>query len=184
VPQEKGKKLLALSPKTVSRRLTGAHKIPDRLMSRIGRPDPYQFAGTVQTHQRNRIPTIRLDPLARAFRDQRRSNRQAVVPERLHLVIKPVSRRPGLKADMQVVVSGRQSLDRFLDRQWAVLDIACRPPSAIATACFFLATSKATKTSLCFSMVRPPYMRLGSACPSNPRSYLYERAGPRLSPRT
>jgi len=101
VPQEKGKKLLALSPKTVSRRLTGAHKIPDRLMSRIGRPDPYQFAGTVQTHQRNRIPTIRLDPLARAFRDQRRSNRQAVVPERLHLVIKPVSRRPGLKAANQ-----------------------------------------------------------------------------------
>jgi hypothetical protein len=34
-----------------------------------------------------------------------------------------------------------------------------------------LATSKATKTLLCFPMVRPPCMRLGSACPSNPRSY-------------
>ena len=33
------------------------------------------------------------------------------------------------------------------------------------------------------SMVRPPCMRLGSACPSNPRSYLHERAGHRLSPR-
>src|SRR6516225_3619045 len=58
----------------------------------------------------------------------------------------------------------------------------CRPPSAIATACFFLATSKATKTSLCFPMVRPPCMRLGSANPSNPRPYLHERAGHRREP--
>ena len=28
------------------------------------------------------------------------------------------------------------------------------------------------------------WVRLGSACPSNPRSYLHERAGHRLSPRT
>ena len=34
---------------------------------------------------------------------------------------------------------------------------------------FFLATSKATKTSLCFPMVRSPCMRLGSVRPSNPR---------------
>ena len=96
-------------------------------MSRIGRPDPCQFTGTVQTRQRNRIPTVRLDPLARSFRDQRRSDHQAVVPERLHLAIKPISRRPGLKADMQLAVPGRQSLDRLLDRQWAVLDIAEKP---------------------------------------------------------
>ena len=58
-----------------------------------------------------------------------------------------------------------------------------RPPSATAIACLFLATSKATKASLCFPMVRPPCMRLGSVRPSNPRSYLHERAGHRLSPR-
>jgi hypothetical protein len=45
-----------------------------------------------------------------------------------------------------------------------------RPPSAIATACFLLATSKATKTSLCFPMLRPPCMRLRSVRPSNPCS--------------
>jgi hypothetical protein len=69
-------------------------------MGRVGRPDPCQFTGTVQTRQRNRIPTIRLDPLARSFRDQRRSDHQAVVPESLHLAIKPVSRKPGFEADM------------------------------------------------------------------------------------
>ena len=58
VPQQEGKKLLSLSPKIVSRRLTSARKIPDRLVSRIGRPDPGQFTGTVQTRQRNRIPTF------------------------------------------------------------------------------------------------------------------------------
>ena len=38
VPQEKGKKLLALSSKIVPRRFAGARKIAHRLMSRIGRP--------------------------------------------------------------------------------------------------------------------------------------------------
>jgi hypothetical protein len=68
VPKQEGKKLLALPPKIVSRGLTGANKVPDRLMSRIGRPDPCQFTGAMQTRQRNRIPTVRLDPLARSFR--------------------------------------------------------------------------------------------------------------------
>ena len=154
VPEEEREKLLALSPKIVSRRLTGANKVPDRLMSRIGRPDPCQFTGTVQTRQRNRIPTVRLDPLARSFRDQRRSDHQAIAPERLHLAIKPVSRRPGLKADVQLVVPGRQSLDRLLDRQWVVLDIAEKPHFSLPPSFCdrhrvlpLLATSKATKTS-------------------------------------
>jgi hypothetical protein len=124
VPQQEGKKLLALSPKIVSRRLAGAHKIPDRLRSRIWRPDPCQFTGAVKTRQRHRIATVRLDAFARPFRDQRRSDHNAVMPERLHLAIKPISRRPGFKADMPMVVPGRQSLDRLLDRQRAVLDIA------------------------------------------------------------
>ena len=96
-------------------------------MSRIGRPDPGQFAGSVQTRQRDRIAPVRLDPLARSFRDQRRSDHQAIVAERLHLAIKPVSRRPGFEADMQQVVPGRQSLDRPLDRQRTVLDVAKKP---------------------------------------------------------
>jgi hypothetical protein len=44
--------------------------------------------------------------------------------EGLNLAVKPVSRRPSFKADMQPLVSVRQSLDRPLDRQRTVLDIA------------------------------------------------------------
>ena len=47
--------------------------------------------------------------------------------ESLDLAIKPVSRRPSFKADMQPVVSVRQSLDRPLDRQRTVLDVAEKP---------------------------------------------------------
>jgi hypothetical protein len=42
----------------------------------------------------------------------------------LNLAIKPISHRSSFKADMQPVVSVRQSLDRPLDRQRTVLDIA------------------------------------------------------------
>ena len=66
------------------------------------------------------------------------------------------------KTDMQPAVSLRQSLDRPLDRQRAVLHVpenpnsAVPPPSAIAMARFYLATSKATKASLYLPLVRPP----------------------------
>jgi hypothetical protein len=49
------------------------------------------------------------------------------MPERLHLAIEPVSRRPGFEADMQPGVSVSQSLDRPLDRHRIVLDIAHKP---------------------------------------------------------
>ena len=81
----------------------------------------------MQPRQRDRVAPVRLDPLARPFRDQGRSDHHAIVAERLDLAIKPVSRRPGFKADMQPLVSVRQSLDRPLDRQRAVLDIAEKP---------------------------------------------------------
>ena len=50
------------------------------------------------------------------------------------------------------------------------------PPSAIATTCFFLATSKGTKTSLSFPMVRPPCMRLGM--PEQPSFIPARKGGP------
>ena len=71
MPEEEGEKLLTLSPKIVPRRLPGARKIPHRLMRRVGRPPSRKLTRPMKTRQRNRIPTVRLDPLARSFRDQR-----------------------------------------------------------------------------------------------------------------
>src|SRR6516162_8913855 len=105
-----------------------------------------QFAGPMQSRQRDRVALVGLDPLARPFRDQSRSDHEAIVAESLNLAIEPISRRPSFKADMQPVVSICQSLDRPLDRQRTVLDLAEKPdfpsppPSAIATGCVFFAT--------------------------------------------
>jgi hypothetical protein len=190
VPEQEEKQLLAFAPKIVSRRLAGPHKIAHRLMSRVWRPNPCQLAGPMQSRQRDRVAPVRLDALARPFWDQAGATTMQSVAEGVNLAVKPVSRRPGFKADVQTVVPVRQSLDRPLDRKRTVSTSPrnrtspVRPPSAIATACFFFATSNATKDSSYCPMVRPPRMRLGSACPSNPRSYLHERAAHRLSPQT
>jgi hypothetical protein len=96
-------------------------------MSRVRRPHPCQLAGPVQSRQGDRVAPVRLNPLAGALRDQSRSDHQAIVAESPNLAIKPVPRRPGLKADMQSAVALRQSLDRPLDRSRAVFDVAEKP---------------------------------------------------------
>ena len=75
------------------------------------------IAGPMQSRERDCVAPVRLDALARPFRDQSRSDHHAIVAESLNLTIKPVSRRPSFKADMQPVLSARQSLDRPLDRK-------------------------------------------------------------------
>jgi hypothetical protein len=72
--------LLAFTPKVVARRLAGARKIPDRLMGRVGRPHSRELTRPMKTRQSDRIPTVRLDPLTRSLRDQRRSNHHAAWP--------------------------------------------------------------------------------------------------------
>ena len=109
VPQQKGKQLLALATKIVSRGLAGADKIAHSFVGGVRCPHARQFAGPMQPRQRNRISPVRFDPLARPFRDQSRSDHHAFVAERLDLPIKPVSRRPGFKTNMQPIVSARGS---------------------------------------------------------------------------
>ena len=111
----------------VPRRLARPHKIAHRLMRLVRRPHSGQLAGPMQPRQRDRVAPVRLDPPARPFRDQGRSDHHAIVAESLNLAIKPVSRRPSFKADMQPLVSVRQPPDRSLDRQRTVLDIAEKP---------------------------------------------------------
>jgi hypothetical protein len=62
----------------------------------------------MQSRQRDHVAPVGLDPLVRPFRDQSRSDHQAIVAESPNLAIKPLSRRPGFKADMQPVLSVRQ----------------------------------------------------------------------------
>jgi hypothetical protein len=112
--------------------------------------------------------------LARPFRNQGLSDHHTIVAVRLDLAIKPVSHRPGFKADLQPVVPIRQSPDRAFDRQRTVFDVAKKsdfpPPAAFRDrdGVLLLGDIKSHKNFAMLPMVRPPYMRLGSGCPSNP----------------
>ena len=134
-----------------------------------------QFAEPLQSWELDRVAPVRL-VLARPFRNQGRSDHHTIVAERLDPAIKPVSVSPTSKqtcsrsyrsASVLIVRSIGNGLFSTSPRNRTS---PLRPPSAIATACFFLATSEATKTSVCFPLVRPQGMRLGSVCSSNPRS--------------
>jgi hypothetical protein len=145
----------------------------------------------MQPRQRNRISPVRFDPLARPFRDQSRSDHHAFVAERLDLPIKPVSRRPSFKTNMQPIVSARQSLDRSLDRQRAVLDVAEKPhfslPPSFCNRHSVLPLGD-IKSHENFAMLLhgPPSVREARLGPPEQPSFLYrtKRAGHRLSPRT
>jgi hypothetical protein len=182
VPQQEGKQLLAFAPKIVSRRLARPHKIAHRLMSRVRRPHPRQLAGPVQPRQRDRVAPVRLDPLARSFRDQRWSDHHAIVAESLNLAIKPVSRRPSFEADMQPVVSVRQSLDRPLDRQPTVFHIAEKPdfpgPTSLRDrhGVFLLGDVKSDKSFAILSHGPPSVHEARLGLPEQP-SFLFARKG-------
>jgi hypothetical protein len=90
--------------------------VVERLLGEFALGEKGHGCGPMQPRQRNPISPVRFDPLARPFRDQSRSDHHAFVAERLDLPIKPGSRRPGFKTNMQPIVSARQSLDRSLDR--------------------------------------------------------------------
>jgi hypothetical protein len=123
VPQQKGKQLLAFTAKVVRRRIAGAHKIAHGLASRVRRPHSRQFARPMQSRQRDRVPPVRLDAFRPSVSGSELERPPCSRAESVDLTMKTVSRRPGFAADMHSVVSIRQSLDRPLDRQWAILDV-------------------------------------------------------------
>ena len=171
-----GKQLLALATKIVSRGLPGADKIAHSFVGGVRCPHAQVSSpARMQPRQRNRISPVRFDPLARPFRDQSRRDHHAFVAERLDLPIKPVSRRPGFKTNMQPIVSAGQSLDQFARIGNGLFSTSPRnrtsprpPPSAIRD-CVLSSWRRRKPRRLRYTslMVRPPCMRLGSACPSN-----------------
>ena len=181
--QQEREQLLAFAAQIVGRRLAGANQVAHRFMRRVRHPYPGQLAGPMQPRQRHRIAPVGLDPLARPLRDQRRRHHHAGMAESLDLAIQPVPGRPRLVAEMQLAVAAGQLADQPLHRRPAnsiyrrETAPRCRarhrqsPPHASSST-----MSKATNASLYSPMVRPPCMRLGSACPSNPR-FSFARIG-------
>jgi hypothetical protein len=176
--QQEGKHLLAFAAKVVGHRLARPDKIAHRFMRRVGAQtavsSPARCSHASVTASRRFVLMRSPD----RFGIQGRSDHHALVAERLDLAIKPVSRRPSFKADVQRVVSVREPLDRPLDRQRAVLDIAEKSDFA-APARFRVLLLRDIKSHKDFAMLSqgPPSVheaRLGS--PEQP-SFLTARKG-------
>ena len=190
VTQQEGKQLLAFAAKVVRRRLARPDKIAHRLMSRVRRPDAGQFAGPVQSRQRDRVAPVRLDPLARPLRDQGRSDHHAIMAESLNLSIKPVSRRPGFKADMQrsyrsanllIVRSIGSGLFSTSPRNRTS---PVRPAFRDRHGVLLLGDIKSDENFAILSHGPPSAHEARLGLPEQPSFLLHERAGHRLSPRT
>ena len=122
--QEKARELLTGLAQTADRRQTGAHEIADRLMSLIGNPYGGQFASPMQPGQIDRIPPIRLDPISRFARDQRRSHDDATMPSKGQLPLNPIAARSGLITEPKLVPSARQFRSQSLQSRRRVRDLA------------------------------------------------------------
>ncbi len=125
--QQESRELLTGLAQVANGRQTRTHEIADRLMSRIGNPDGGQFTRPMQLGQIDRIAPIRLDPISRLARDQRRSHDDAAMSG--GLITEP-KLAPGARQLRRQSVQGR--------RRFAILPYSrtsLRPPvSASATA--------------------------------------------------
>jgi hypothetical protein len=133
VPQQEGEQLLALAAQVVGCRLPGPDQVADGLMNGVRHPYPGQLARPMQPRQRDGVPPVRLDPLARPLRDQGRRDHRAIVAEVADLPAEPVACGPGLEAHVQPVIPLAELLDHPLDRRRLVLDLAKKPDLAAAT---------------------------------------------------
>ena len=104
--------------------------------------------------------------------------------------MKPVSRRAGFKADMQAAVSVGQSLDRPLDRQRRVLDIAEEPDLPRAPSLrdrhgvLLLGDIKSHKDFAMLSHGPPSVHEARLGLPEQPSFLPARKGGPPARPRT
>ncbi len=101
VTQQKSGELLAGLPQAANRGQACANQIAHCLMGKVGNPCGRQFAGPMQLRQIDGVPTVRLDPISRLARDQRRRDHHTVVPRRGQLPLNAVAARSGLVAEPQ-----------------------------------------------------------------------------------
>jgi len=105
------------------------------------------------------------------------------------MAIKPISHRPGFKADLQPVVPIRQSPHRAFDRQRTVFDIAKNsdfpPPSAFRDrdGVLGLGDIKSDKNFAMLSYGPPSVLGARLSLPKQPSFLTARKGGPPAQPR-
>ena len=108
-------------------------KVAHRLMRRVRHPDRRQLASPVQLRQHHSIAAVRLHPVPRLYRNERRRHHDAVMPQFNKLTVKTIPTRPRLVTEMQSTSRCGQLLHQLADMIGPVQN---RAPVANLTATF------------------------------------------------
>lgn len=133
--QQKALQVLARLARYPHRRRPCPDQVAHRLMGRIRHPDGRQFSGTVQLRQHHGVATVRLHPIARPHRDQRRGHHDTVIPHLDKLAVETIAARPRLIAEMQLRSARPQLLDQLAHM---IRPVQHRSPVANLAAAFAL----------------------------------------------
>jgi len=124
VAEQKRGQLLALHSQVEHRPLAGSDQVTHGLVRLVGNPDRGQFAGAVQARQRDGVAPVGLDPVTGADGDHRGCDHITLVSQGRQLTVQTVATGPGLIAEVQALVPGRQFLDQTVHGIGRTVDIA------------------------------------------------------------
>ena len=153
-------------------------------MRLVRHPDRRQFAGAQQLGEREGVSSVRLYPIARALRNERRRDHGAVVPHRGQLAIQPIPGRSGLVAEVKSPVSILEPRHHPTYRRRIAIDLAEIPDlarSSLACDRHCVPGLRNVQPDENFAILihgSSPALRIGSPCASNPRWRSMRRATP------
>src|SRR5262249_12367323 len=160
------------------------HQITHRLVCGIGYPDCRQLASAMQPRQRQRVAAIRLDPVARLHRDQRRRYDNALLPVTGQQPVKSVAARSGLVAEVEppaTFTDPRRQLAQDLGTVLENPELSYFAPAATLSyrnTYRRLVHVQSDKNDI-VHQARPPCMRLCADHPAQPSTVYMPRTGRR-----
>jgi hypothetical protein len=124
MPQHQRGYRLPLAAEILHGHITSSHQIPQSFVRLIGNPHVGEFSGPEQSGERDGIPPVGLDPVARFAGDQRWRNDNAIVAKTRELAVKSVAGWPRLVAEVQRPVLGGQPRGHLAHALWRGVHLA------------------------------------------------------------
>ena len=160
------------------------HQIAHRLVGRIGYPDCRQLAGAMQLRQHQRVAAIRLDPVTRLHRDQRRRYDNALMPVTGQQPVKSVAARSSFVAEAEPPATFTEPRHHLVQDLGTVLENPELSYVAPSTTLRYRNTYRrlvhvqSDKNDI-VHQARPPCMRLSAGHPAQPSTVCMPRTGRR-----
>ena len=122
--QQKTLKMLTRARHDLSHNTAQPDQIAHGFVIGVRHPDGRQLAGSVKTRKHGGVTTIRLHPIARLGRNQRRRHHIAAMAEAGELTMNAIAARAGLVAKCQRVAPTFEAVAQLADRNGIVGNLA------------------------------------------------------------